>query len=513
MRFSCLLLGLSTVAGVMVGGSSAFAATYQVGPDREHASLAEVVDGLGPGDVVEIDGGATYQEDVTIDVSGSDGVPITIRGVSVAGVRPVLSGAIFVHGDHIVLEGLEIRDGAPVCLQHGGHDLTVRDVVVHDCPNHGILGTDVGSGSLTLEYVEVYATATEQTGNRKHQIYVATDEVAHPGSVFRVQFSYVHDCGPGGSNIKSRAERTELYSNWIEGGGLYELELYGPDEDGTPDGWTEDLAREDADIAGNVFYRTENQDTDWLFRIGGDGSPDLGDAGLNDSKGRVRFTNNTVIAPSGTGVFRTFNRVDSVEVHNSVFFGEGGGLRMLDDEAEWVGGSQLVSGDHNWISEGTDVPARWAATVTGTDPALADTDGMDLLPSEASPLVDAASTPTLSPAGHEFPSPLDVPLYHPPNAVLLGVGEATPRPVVGTVDIGAYEFGIGPPQTTGASTGAGGNATASGSGAAGDAAALESSGCGCRMVSHAGHAHRAAALLACIYLAARRRRGRSERGA
>lgn len=414
---------------------AARAETIEVGPGKAHGLLSEVVAGLAPGDVVQIDGGNTYQEDVSIDVSG-----ITIRGIPVNGQRPVLSGSVHVSGDHIVLENLEIRDGAPTCLTHGGHDLVVRDTAVHDCPNHGILGTDVGSGSLLLERIEVYNCASVQTGNRKHQIYIATDEVAHPGAVFRMELSYVHDCGSGGSNVKSRAERTELYSNWIENGGLYELELYGPDEDGVPSGWTENLAREDSDVVGNVFHRAKVSATSFLFRFGGDGDAELDDAGLNDSKGRVRFAYNTVIATSGTGVFKTFNRLDSIEAHNNVFFGEGGGLRLLEDDARWIGGSQLVIGDHNWVSEGTtEIPAGFTATLTAGNPEL----GGDFYPVASSMLIDAGASPTVSPAGHEFPNPLSVPLYHPS---IVPSPEATFRPMVGNVDIGAFEYGDGPPQ-------------------------------------------------------------------
>jgi hypothetical protein len=428
---SLFLCGISSI----LVSSSARAETYDVGPGKPYGTLSEVVGSLAAGDIVQIHGGATYTEDVTLDASGTADAKITIRGVPVNGERPVLSGSLHIDGDHVVLEGLEIRDGEPMCLRHGGHDLTVLDTVVHDCPSHGILGTDVGSGSLTLERVEVYNCASVQTGNRKHQVYIATDEVAHPGSVFRMALSYVHDCGFGGSNIKSRAERTELYSNWIADSGLYEVELYGPDQDGVPSGWSEDLAREDADVVGNVFYRSANQDTDFLFRVGGDGAPDLGDAGPNDSKGRVRFACNTVIAPGGTGIFRTFNRVDSIELHNNVFFGEGG-LQMLSDEATWVGGSQLVTGTHNWLSEGTsDVPEGWEATLTGTDPQLVDLGAVNLYPIETSVLVDAGVSPTVSPSGHEFPNPLQVPFSHPPPA-------NTPRPVVGAVDIGAFEYGV-----------------------------------------------------------------------
>jgi hypothetical protein len=43
---------------------------------------------------------------------------------------------------------------------------------------------------------------------------MATDQTAYPGAVFRMQHSYVHDAN-GGNNVKSRAERNEIYYNWI----------------------------------------------------------------------------------------------------------------------------------------------------------------------------------------------------------------------------------------------------------------------------------------------------------
>src|SRR5204863_4071351 len=97
----------------MVGGAlaaiapSAFAATYQVGAGKPHASLAEVAPQLLPGDLVEIDGDATYAGDVVLDQSGTSAEKITIRGMRVNGKRPILSGGtntIEVYADHYVLE-------------------------------------------------------------------------------------------------------------------------------------------------------------------------------------------------------------------------------------------------------------------------------------------------------------------------------------------------------------------------------------------------------------------------
>ncbi|MCZ7679294.1 MAG: hypothetical protein M5U28_11265 [Sandaracinaceae bacterium] len=72
---------------------------------------------------------------------------------------------------------------------------------------------------MLLERVEVHHCGG---GDRDHQIYMATDEVAYPGSVFRMQHCWVHDANSG-NNVKSRAERNEIYSNWIEGAYYHEL--------------------------------------------------------------------------------------------------------------------------------------------------------------------------------------------------------------------------------------------------------------------------------------------------
>jgi hypothetical protein len=190
--------------------SSTFATTYQVGTTRTYKSISEVASLVGSGDVVEVDGGATYPGDITFSTSGTAAQKITIRGIRSGGARPVLSGGtntIQLAGDHYVLEGFDITGGSSRCVFHHADDITIRDTVIHDCPTHGLLGADTDSGSLLLEYSEVHHCGS---GDTHHQIYMATDETAHPGSVFRMQFCYVHD-GNGGNNVKSRAERNEMF--------------------------------------------------------------------------------------------------------------------------------------------------------------------------------------------------------------------------------------------------------------------------------------------------------------
>lgn len=446
--------------------AAASAATHQVGPTRTYKDLGAVAGIVAPGDVVEVDGGATYPA-VRFTRSGTAAAKITIRGVKAGGARPIISGGtntIEAAGDHYVFEGLEITGGSARCFFHHAHDVTLRDVVIHDCPKQGLLGADNDSGSLLLEYSEIYNCGG---GDRDHQIYMATDEQAHPGSVFRMQFTYVHDAN-GGNNVKSRAERNEIYYNWIEGALYHELELIGPDPSG---GVSAALKREDSDVVGNVLVKK----TDFSFvRVGGDGT--------GETKGRYRFVNNTFIGSgAGSTAFRVFGGVDSVEMHNNVFWRSGGSFAITrTTEASWVAGEQLA-GRNNWIVAGSAaVPSAWTGTLSGADPGFVDAAARDLRPAAGSALIDAGALPTTSPPGHDFPNPLPRPLYHPPRRALLAPGSAEPRPEVGAIDIGAFEFGSGPGPSPGdgGSSGSGGGRGGSSSGGSPDGPGSGGSGGG-----------------------------------
>jgi MYXO-CTERM domain-containing protein len=448
------------VASVLVT-TPCLATTYQVGPTRTLKTLAAVAEQLNPGDVVELDGNASYSGGIVLDRAGAAGNPITVRGVRVNGKRPVLTGGtntIEIRADHYVLEGMDITAGSARCVYHHADDVTLRDLVVHDCKAHGLLGADQDSGSLTLEYSEFYGSGS---GTGEHQIYMATDEVAHPGSVFRMQHCYVHD-GTGGNNVKSRAERNEIYYNWIEGAVYHELELIGPDPEGAPSGWTEALKREDSDVVGNVLRKTQ---TTYVVRFGGDGT--------GQSNGRYRFVANTVLtAPGGSAVFRLFDGLESVEMHDNLFFVDptpsGATTIVRDTEAIWSTGARLIAGSHNWVlTQAASVPAEWTATLTGANPGLVSLASLNLSPLVTSPLADAC-TCMAGTAGHEFPRPLPWPAYEPPRHAFEAPGTALARSVSGQLYIGAYQ-----PEGSSGSGGAGG---ATNSGGATNGGATSSGG-------------------------------------
>src|SRR5436190_1087982 len=85
------------------------AATFQVGPSRTFKELQDVAPSLLPGDVVEVDGNATYPGDLIFTAPGTAANKITIRGLRVNGLRPIISGGTntieFRLSDHYIFEG------------------------------------------------------------------------------------------------------------------------------------------------------------------------------------------------------------------------------------------------------------------------------------------------------------------------------------------------------------------------------------------------------------------------
>jgi hypothetical protein len=452
----------SALAMTCVAASAyASAATYQVGPARTHTSLTALFNAvnLEPGDVVEVDanGGTPYNVGSPGIVMGSGdagapGNPVILRGIRQNGQRPILAGGTntieFRSSNHVVFENFEVTGGSSRCVFHHAHDVTLRGVLVRDCPAQGVLGADQDSGSLTIEYSEVRNIGGR---SRDHAVYMSTDQIAYPGSVFRLQYSYLHDswfeANPlntdGGNLIKSRAERNEIYYNWLADAFYHELELIGPDPDGVQSGWTDATAREDSDIVGNVIVHSA--DFGSMLRFGGDATS----GGRGESFGRYRFVNNTVVRlGAGTTtptVFRLFEGIESLEFHNNVFWRDGTASMTLvrAAEAQWTNGPR-VTGSNNWIKSNfvynpSDLPATLTGTRTGTTPGFSNAGVFDFRPAAGSPLLDTGGTVTVTPPNFDLASPLFPPTRHPSPAAELPIGALVVRPVAKAIDIGAYE--------------------------------------------------------------------------
>ena len=432
------------------------ARVYSVGPPgsgRDYTSLADVFahNTLGPGDVVEVDGDAVYPGGIVLDADdgGRDGKPLVVRWRrDRGGTRPVLEGGDhtikFERANHVVLEGFEIRGGQRSCIFSEAHDVTVRDSVIHHCPAHGILGADQNSGSFTLEYSEV---AHSGQGTRKHAIYMQSDEVAWPGSVFRMRYNHVHSA-TGGVLVRVRHERAEIHYNWIEGGRYGEVELIGPDCETQQEGWSAGMAREDAELVGNVIVHRSRWPN--AIRIGGD---------LNGrSQGRVRLVNNTLVFLNRGAANAVMVQLGagSLEMHNNVVHQvERGRLAIVRENPPssvetpfcgpqgrepWTTG-RLVAGSHNWVpADASLVPPEWTATLAGTDPGFVDVGRLGLRPAADSPLRAAGTATPHPPARSAFPRPVAVATYEPPARVAPASGWTRARiHPGGRPDIGALE--------------------------------------------------------------------------
>lgn len=416
----------------------AVAATYPVGPGRPHGSLQALFAAvtLQPGDVVEVDGNATYTGGAVLRRSGTAAAPIVLRGLRVDGRRPVLSGGVNTlelrQSNHVVVEGFEITGGSARCLFVHAAEILLRDLLVRDCTGQGILSSDQDSGSLTLEYSEIRNAGG---GDSRHALYIQTDEVAYPGAVFRMRYNYVHD-GLGGNLLKSRAERNEIHYNWFENAYYHEIELIGPDQYTQQGGWSVGLAREDSEVLGNVIVHAGSFGA--IMRLGGDGT--------GESRGRYRIVNNTIVATGSASnytVLRLFDGLESVEAHNNVIHRTTpGGLRVERAvEAVWSQGRR-VAGSSNWIDLGaTEIPAEWTGTRQGTSPGFVSTQALDLRPAAGSPLHQAGNATPTSPVAWPFPAPTALPLWLPPIRQAPLPGSAMARPQETTPTIGALTGG------------------------------------------------------------------------
>ena len=235
MRWNIFSIQIALIAFIVpsVVTSTATATTYHVGPTQPFANFQALPD-LVAGDLVLVDGGgAVYPGNINFfdEGHGTAAQPIILRGIIINNQRPVISGGtncIRLDNDYYTLENFEITGGTSRGIYTAGHGNVIRNCIVHDCPNHGSLGVDGGSGDLLIEYTEIHHCGA---GTQNHQVYVATDNDEHPNATFRMQFCYLHH-GNGGNNVKSRCGRNEIYYNWIEGAAFHELECIGADPAG-----------------------------------------------------------------------------------------------------------------------------------------------------------------------------------------------------------------------------------------------------------------------------------------
>ena len=351
------------------------------------------------GDTIQIDAAGNYSGDVcTISQSN-----LTLQGVN---GRPVIDAAgqssqgkaiWVITGNNTTVDNIEFT-GATVVDQNGagirqeGQNLTVRHCYFHH-NDDGILTADNPNSAILIEYSEFGFNGFGD--GQSHNIYIS-----HVGR-FTLQFSYSHDSVIG-HLVKSRAaENYILYNRLTSENGTtsYELDL--------PSGGK-------SYVIGNLIEQGQNGQNSNLLAYMEEGSNPA------NPSSELYIVNNTFVNDLGRGQFLFIGSADTVPalVVNNIFTGPG-----------------------NLVSQ---TSATLVSNLVG-DGQFVNRSAYDYRLTSGSPAIDVGTDP-----GTGSGVPL-LPTYHYVHPVC---GEA--RNQVGTIDVGAYEFGSsGSPSACGSGSGSG----------------------------------------------------------
>jgi len=436
---------LSVLSLISFLAAAASAETLTVGPGKPYATPCAAVAAAHDNDVVEIDAQGAYGGDVCQIAKNG----LTLRGVggrAKIDAQGQSSGgkAIWViSGRDTTVENLEFS-GASVPDQNGagirqeGDNLTVRGCYFHN-NDDGIL-----AGASAQSQILIESSEFSQNGfgdGYSHNMYIGN--VAR----FTLRASYSHDAKVG-HLVKSRAAENYILYNRLtgeSGSESYELDL--------PNAGT-------SFVIGNLIEQGKDTENPGMLSYGLEGTQP-GNPGHT-----LYLVNNTFVNdhPGGGTFVNVGAQVDQPALlQNNIFSGPG----TLTNQASAISSTNF----------------------SGGDALLVDPVHFDYHLQAGSPCIDHGTAPGMANGTALTPSEQ----YEHPTSARSRVG-------VGTIDLGAYEFGAGndpsPGATSGTSGAAGalnaqsGSASATGgmagapSGASGASAqpsgAKESTGCACR---------------------------------
>ncbi|MDB4955764.1 MAG: hypothetical protein JWO36_3333 [Myxococcales bacterium] len=428
-----------TIALWLLVPASGWATTYAVGAARQYTSpcrLAAAVP-LAAGDVIEIDPG-TYTDACSLTTSGTAQAPIVMRGTA-GGARPVFdatgldlsgSGSVpraifqFNNASYWLLEHLELvhatngsNNGAGFRLTAGAHDVTFRDMSIHDNQDGGMSD---GPSVLTIETSEIFANGAND--GQSHNLYLQ-------GDVVRLVGNHIHD-SHGGQNIKLRTRYVEIIGNFVENAGNYELDLIQSTYSA--------MANANAVLIGNVFVRAVSADNNSQTILFGTDNP----ADTTPSRnGALYAINNTFVMRNASN--RLFHVLTStpapaathIYLYNNIIHATVAGTQLTVDATT----SGYVSGTNNFITDGiAGVPTAVISTIAGATPGFVSATDWHL--AAGSPAIDTgAATPTY--VDGTGTNQNGVPTLQPTPPI-----GAEPRYVVNAqIDLGAFEYGNVPP--------------------------------------------------------------------
>ena len=391
----------AAVLMAFAGVTTASAATLSVGPGKTYAKPCAAIAAAKDGDVIEITGNTTYSGDVCYILRHN----LTIRGVNgrpkidAAGKNAGGKGIWVVDGNNLTVDNVEMygakvpdANGAAFRLEAAG--FTLRNSFLHDNQN-GILANANANSDIVIENTEFGHNGAGD--GQSHNLYIG-----HVKSLtFRYNFS--HDANVG-HNLKSRADTNLIAYNRFSslnpgetgstaaGKPSYEIDL--------PNAGT-------SYIIGNIIQQPASNSNPAMLAYGEEGAVNAGSD--------LYVINNTFINDMGSGGTFMFvsGKVPTPAVaQNNIYAGVG----TFSTQASTIDKTNYRS----------------------ASPSFANRAAYDLHPVGSALVIDAGSDPGVSAKG--------VSLKAVAQYKAVAAGEA--RPVVGQIDIGAYESLTAPTTTT-----------------------------------------------------------------
>ena len=350
----------------------------KVGPNQAISRPSDAAHIAHDGDVIEIAAG-DYRGDVTVWRQDR----LTLRGVGAkrahlkAAGRSAEGKAIWViKGRNTTVERIEFSGAAVPDGNGAGIRAEGEGLVIRDCYFHDNENGILGGAGDVL--IEGTEFARNGAGDgRTHNIYIDRRV-----SRFTLRNSYSHHAQVG-HNVKSRARENRIEYNRImdeiDGTASYAIDL--------PDGGL-------AYVIGNLIQQGPLSENSTIVSYGAEG--------LVHPHNEIYFVNNTIVNDADHGNFlRIAPSTARAAIINDLFVGAGGMLGTYE-------------GNNNLFL---------------VDPKLADRAHFDYRLTRGSAAIDAGADPGI--ANKVVLRPV-LQYVHP--------GKAAARPIVGPLDVGAYEF-------------------------------------------------------------------------
>lgn len=291
--------------------AGAHAGVLAVGPGKTYAAPCAAFAAARVGDIIEIEGSATYSGDVCYIGTSN----LTIRGVNGrpkidAAGRNAQGKAVWVMGgsnaivDNVEIFGAKVADHNGAAIRIEGTNFTLRNSFIHDNED-GILCGPNANSSIVLENND-FGHNGEGSG-QTHNVYIGV--IA--SLVFR--YNYAHDAVIG-HNMKSRAKVNTVAYN--------RFSTLAPGEQGTTaagkPSYEIDLPNAGtAYVIGNVIEQPAVNDNNTLLSYGAEA--------LSGGDDTLYVVNNTFLNDATSGIFINVHpRVTRpAYIQNNLFAGKG----------------------------------------------------------------------------------------------------------------------------------------------------------------------------------------------